>query len=243
MNLPSIENILADMQQFVTNPVLLTSTAEIRADMNIPRDWVEMLRQQKEGVKSWVSPWAAYQNLLPGVYNFLQNKVRGVCVLLEAQKSPSLIYVYSQDGENYLHRGYPPLGDRVPKGQQGFWGNLPPDLQKFYSQLHDGWIELYSGAIGPLPVEDLGLLSDGDWDIEPGDLKKLPFRLHEVITVFNNGGGDYIGLDFGQRPKPVEDCALVWWHENPRHPDIDQNFWALMDGWISGQMEGVDLAG
>ncbi len=78
--------------------------------------------------------------------------------------------------------------------------------------------------------------------MEAGDEDKFPFRLNQVVTVFSNGAGDYIGLDLGQKPAAVESHALVWWHEEPLQPDVAQDFWALMDAWISGQMEDVDLA-
>ena len=93
-------------------------------------------------------------------------------------------------------------------------------------------------ALGPLPLAHLELLSDQDWELEPGEEEALPFRLDQVLTVFNNGGGDLLGLDFGSGAP--ENHALVWWHEEPLEPDVDQNFWALMDGWICGQMETVD---
>ena len=68
----------------------------------------------------------------------------------------------------------------------------------------------------------------------------MPFRLEDVAMVFGNGGGDYIGLDLSLGAP--EDHALVWWHEDTLEPDLDENFWDLMDAWICGQLEDVDLA-
>lgn len=243
MSLPPTEKMLSKIRNFVEAPILLISPDEVKTEMGVPAAWAEMLHQQNiSGGKGWVSPWMPYQNLMPGVLGFLQHKVRGVCVLLEEHKQPSLIYVYSHGEENYFHRGSIALGSKIPEGKQDIWERLPPRLRSFYSQVHNGWTMLSSNAIGPLPVEDIEFLADYDWDLEPSDQTRLPFQLDKVITVFSNGGGDYLGLDLEQKPQAVEDHALVWWHEEPLEPDVDQNFWALMDAWIIGQMEDVDSA-
>jgi hypothetical protein len=242
MRLPSIEKMLAEVQDIVQNPILLTSPDQVEAQMNIPDAWREMLRRQETGAKSWVEPWQAYQNLLPGVYDFLQHKVRGVCLLLENAKPPSLLYVYSQGEDIDFHRGLPALGSNVPNSKRHIWERLPLDLQNFYSQVHNGWIYLPADSLGPLPVQDIKFLSDYEWDTEPDELKKLPFPLDQVITVFSNGGGDYLCLDLSHGAAASEDHALSWWHEEPLEPHLNFNFWALLDGWICGQMEDVDLA-
>lgn len=161
-----------------------------------------------------------------------------MCLLREEQSPPSLLYVYSEGETDYFYRGYPALGSPPPEDSHNVWKHLPPRLQEFYLSLHDGWTELSSEAMGPLPLAEIELLSDQGWELEPGDEARLPFRLDQVLTVFRNGGGDLLGLDFGSGAP--EDHALAWWHEEPLAPDVNQNLWALMDGWISGQMEDVD---
>lgn len=243
MSLPSIEKMLGEVQGFVTNPTLLISAEEAEAVPDVPEVWVEMLRQQQQGIKSWVEPWQAYQDLLPDVYYFLQHQVQGICLLLEEQCSPSLLYVYSrEENDYYFHRGRLMLDSIIPESKKGVWEKLPPKLQNFYAHLYDGWTELSSNAIGPLPIKDIEFLSDQDWDIEARDKGKLPFQLNEVVTVFNNGAGDLIGLDVRQGVAEAEAHALVWWHEEPLHPDVNLDFWALMNAWISSQVEDVDLA-
>ena len=242
MSQPPTDSLLEQVRDFVSQPVLLTSFDEIQTEMAVPETWVKMLRRQSAGTRSWIEPWEPYRHLLPGVYDFLQHKVRGVCVLCEDQKPPSLLYVYSTKGEDDFHRGWPPLSGNVPEGKQAIWTQLFPGLKKFYSDLHNDWVCLPANSLGPLPVENIERLSDQDWDLEPDDERKLPFRLDEVLTVFSNGGGDYLGLDVGKGVSASEDHALAWWHEEPLTPDIDLNFWALMDGWICGQMEDVDRA-
>lgn len=235
MPLPETEKMLIQVGKFVRRSALIISAEEAG---RVPGVWVSALRQQEQGIKSWAALWQPYQNLLPGVYDFLQHQVRGVCLLREEQSPPSLLYVFSEGDANYFYRGYPALGSQQPEDSHNVWKHLPPRLQEFYATLHNGWTYLSSDAMGPLPLADIELLSDQDWDLEPGDEAALPFRLDQVLTVFRSGGGDLLGLDFGAGAP--EDQALAWWHEEPLKPDVSQNFWALMDGWISGQMEDVN---
>ncbi len=242
MSLPPTEEMLAEVHKFERNAVLVTAADEVQADMGVPEAWVAMLRRQSAGDKSWMELWRPFQDLLPEVYDFLQRQVRGVCLLLNEPQPPALLYVYSLKGDFYFFRGWPPLGDQVPEGREKVWACLLPGLQQFYRDVHDGWAYLSSDAMGPLPVKDIGYLSDQDWELTPQELAQLPFRLSDVLTVFGNGGGDLLGLDLTHGVRASESHALAWWHEEPLEPDLNMNFWGLMGGWIGGQVEDVDLA-
>lgn len=243
MSLPPTEEMLAKVHWVERNVVLVTSTDEVQAQMQVPEAWVEMLRRQSAGDKSWMEMWKPYRPLLPEVYDFLQHKVRGVCLLLKEPQPPSLLYVYSRGKNLYFFRGWPPLGDQVPEGKEDIWSCLLPGLQQFYRELHDGWTQLGSDAMGPLPVEDIEYLSDQDCELTPEEEARLPFRLSDVLTVFGNGGGDLLGLDLTHGVSASESHALAWWHEEPLAPMLNKNFWGLMGAWIGGQVEDVDLAG
>jgi hypothetical protein len=240
--MPPKEKMLAQVGKFVRSFTLLTLPSEVSPQDGVPDAWAEMLRSQEAGRKMWAEPWKAYRELLPGVLGFLERKVHGVCVLLEEGKPPSLLYVFSSGKTDYyFYRGGPAVGDTIPEDRRALWQRLPSTLQVFYSKLHDGWTSLSSDSMGPLPVKDIELLSDWTGDMEPDEISRLPFRIDDVVMVFGNGGGDSLCLDLGLGAA-AEDHALVWWHEDPFEPDLDQNFWALMDGWICGQLEDVDLA-
>lgn len=240
MSLPTKEAMLAEVGDFTRNFTLLTSLSEVTSEDGVPESWVEMLRSQEAGEKTWAKPWEPYREFLPGVLDFIEHKVHGVCVLLEAGKPPSLLYFYSEEGDNYFYQGELPLGDTVPDDPRQIWARLPPKLREFYATLHNGWTTI--SFMGPVPFDSIKFLSDfdgnDDWPEEVHT--QLPFRLENVATVFNNGAGDHIGLDLSL--DTPENHALVWWHEDVLEPDLNLNFWDLMDGWICGQLEDVDLA-
>ncbi len=240
MSLPAKEAMLAQVGKFTHNFTLLTLPNEVKPEDGVPETWVEMLRSQETGKKTWAEPWEPYRELLPCVLDFLEHKVHGVCVLLEQGQPPSLLYFFSSEGEDYYYEGGPPLGETVTDDPRRVWARLPPKLQAFYRNVHNGWTTI--SFMGPLPVEDIEFLSDYDWgDDETEELNaQLPFRLENAAMVFNNGGGDSLCLDLSL--DAPEDHAFAWWHEETLEPMLDINFWDLMDGWICGQLEDVDLA-
>ncbi len=237
---PTKEAMTAQVGKFNRNFTLLTLPNEVSPEDGVPDGWVEMLRSQEAGKKTWAEPWEPHRQLLPFVLSFLEQRVHGVCVLLRAEMPPMLLYFFSDDGEDYYYEAGPPLGDTAPDDPRRIWARLPPNLQAFYRNVHDGWAHL--SALGPLPFGDIEFLSDGTWgDDTTEELNRvMPFRLEDVAMVFGNGGGDYIGLDLSL--DAPEDHSLVWWHEDTLEPDLDENFWTRMDGWICAQIEDVDLA-
>ena len=240
--LPPTEKMLAQVGKFVRNFTLLTLSDEVSPEDGVPDVWVGMLRSQEAGRKTWAEPWQGFRDLLPGVCDFLQRKVHGVCVLIKDGKPPSLLYVYSSGDHFYFYRGGPALGETVPDDPRNIWARLPPKLQEYYRDVHNGWTQLSSDSMGPLPFEDIEFLSDHGWgDDETEELDTLlPSRLENVAMVFGNGGGDWLCLDLSLDKKAVEAHALNWWHEDTLEPDLDENFWARVDEWICAQIEDVD---
>lgn len=243
MSLPAKEAMLAQIGKFVRGFTLLTSPGEVTPEQGVPDVWVEMLRSQEASRKTWAGPWEPFRERLPGVLDFLEHKVHGVCVLLKANQPPSLLYVYGRVEDLYFYRGGSALGDVVPDDPRSIWARLPLKLREFYSTLHNGWTELSSDSMGPLPLQDIEFLAGYDWsDDWPEEVNTLPFRLENVAAVFGNGGGDSLCLDLSLSQEVIEAHALCWWHEDVLEPDLDINFWDLLDGWICGQLEDVAVA-
>ncbi len=240
MSLPSKETMLAQVGKFTRDFTLLTLPGEVAPEDGVPETWIEMLRSQEAGRKTWAGPWEPYREILPCVLDFLERKVHGVCVLLIASQPPSLLYFYSSGGAHYYYQGEPPFGGTVPDDPRRIWARLPLKLREFYSAVHNGWTTI--SFMGPLPFGDIEFLADYDWGDDTTEALnlQLPFRLENAAMVFNNGGGDSLCLDLSL--DTPENHALAWWHEETLEPMLDKNFWDLMDAWICGQLEDVDLA-
>ena len=102
---------------------------------------------------------------------------------------------------------------------------MPVGLLGFYGVLHNGWTEVASNALGPIPIEQCYTLSEGEWELDEDiDISKL--NLDKFLVVFNNGGSGYLCADL-QHP---EDNCLIWWNDDS--PLKQSSFWGVMDSWI-----------
>ncbi len=236
--LPSRDELQDEVNSFRRNALVYTKAKDLPSDAAIPPSWVELLRRQDAAREVSVPlAWSRLENSVPRVLSFLHDNVCGLAVLVEPSNSCSLLYAYRQDGELNLFQGWPPCPEpRLPRHVAPVWSRVPKKLRDFYHQLHNGWIFLPSYAMGPLPLDRVKFLSDDEWSIERHEIAKLPFRLEAVLTFFGNGSGDYLCVDTDRAEEP----GVVWWHEQPRRPDVHQDFWAVLDAWFSIFTEGAE---
>jgi hypothetical protein len=136
----------------------------------------------------------------------------------------SLLYVFRNPRGEVLHYlGQAPVAPRqLPATLGGFpW---PDRFAAFYTQLHNGWYEVVSHAVGLLPLEETFLLSAHEWGVlEELDLPST-FSLANVLGVFSSGAGGYLCWDFNA----AEPAGLIWWDDEA--PDA-VDFWDLVDEW------------
>jgi hypothetical protein len=136
----------------------------------------------------------------------------------------SLLYVFQNPrGEVLYYLGHAPVAaSHLPATLQGFaW---PDRFTLFYTQLHNGWYEVVSHAVGLLPLAETFVLSELEWGLL--DELDLPstFSLANVVSVFSSGAGGYLCWDFNQ----AVPAGLVWWDDEA--PDV-VDFWDLLDEW------------
>lgn len=136
----------------------------------------------------------------------------------------SLLYVFQNPRGEVLHYlGHTPIAPaQLPVTLQGFaW---PDRFARFYTQLHNGWYEVVSHAVGLLPLAETMVLSELEWGLlDDLDLPST-FSLANVVSVFSSGAGGYLCWDFNQ----VVPAGLVWWDDEA--PDV-VDFWDLLDEW------------
>ncbi|MFP5392566.1 MAG: SMI1/KNR4 family protein, partial [Gammaproteobacteria bacterium] len=174
----------------------------------------------------------------PSIQEFLRSNLNSLSVVLEADGSPSLLYQYTVNGRdvNY-YRGRLPVSS-VPERLRSVWERVPVALRAFYLNLHDGWTFLPADSMGPLPLADWAFLSDDKFDIDVATSRAMPADPCTVLTVFHNGAGDYLCLNFSDDSQP-EATGLIWWHEDPSNPE-HVDFWGVLDVWIGIFLEDAD---
>ncbi|CUI03118.1 hypothetical protein BN2497_1013 [Janthinobacterium sp. CG23_2] len=225
------------LSRFVKPSLLAQTAAELPSGIAVPPQWVAILQaQQASGRMEASAGWDDFSAQLPTMAAFFHKQARPLLLLADADHAVSLLYPFTAGGELYLYRGHPPLS-AVPERFQSVWPRIPQQFRDFYTAVHNGWAFLSANSMGPLPVEDWACLSDDRFDIDDGSAAGMPADPGKVIAVFHNGGGDYLCLDFSA-PDGVA-TGLIWWHDDPGHPDV-VNFWAALDAWIGVFFEDVD---
>lgn len=238
MTIPLSKQIMLDkLARFIKPALLMETPAEVDPTLPVPAPWVTILQDQQQGRKlALYAYWNAFAAQVPAVYNFLNHFARPVAVLAEQNKHVSLLYPFTAKDVLYFYRGHPALR-AVPAQYEALWPRIPAEFRDFYTNIHNGWTFLSSNAMGPLPVEDWAFLSDDKFDIDEDCAAKMPVDISKVLTVFHNGGGDYLCLDFSA-PDGIA-TGLIWWHEEPDTPEV-VDFWAYLDAWISIFFEDAD---
>jgi hypothetical protein len=135
-----------------------------------------------------------------------------------------LLYVFQNPRGHVLHYlGHAPVAlPHLPTTLQGF--GWPDRFALFYTQLHNGWYEVVSHAVGLLPLEETFLLSTHEWGLLEALELPRTFSLAHVVGVFSSGAGGYLCWDFNA----AEPAGLIWWDDEA--PDA-VDFWDLVDEW------------
>lgn len=225
------------LPRFIRASVLAETAAELPSGLAVPPQWVAILQaQQASGRLEASAGWRDFSAQLPNVAAFFNKQARPLLLLADVDRAVSLLYPFTSGGEVYAYRGHPPL-PAAPGQFQAVWARIPQQLRDFYTMVHKGWTFLSANSMGPLPVGDWAYLSADRFDIDDETAAGMPVDIGKVLTVFHNGGGDYLCLDFSA-PDGIA-TGLIWWHDDPGHPDV-VNFWAALDAWIGVFFEDVD---
>jgi hypothetical protein len=198
---------------------------ELPADNVVPPAWQGLLKSPApDRIRLVIALWEQqYPHEFSTLLSVFRQHLVAVEVIAQATTC-SLLYVFKNPRGEYVHYlGQAPLmTPQLPATLSGFpW---PDRFPPFYTQLHNGWYEVVSHAVGLLPLEEMLLLSEHEWGIlEELDLPST-FSLTNVLGVFSSGAGGYLCWDFNK----AVPAGLVWWDDEA--PD-EVDFWDILDEW------------
>ena len=159
--------------------------------------------------------WGPLRSCIPQTVDVVTTKLRGLAALVTDAQPPSLVYLFSQDDETFAHRGYAPASS-LPEISR----HLPVSLIEFY-EVHDGWVDLFSG--------DMGLLPTGDWQV----IGREEGVSDGFLELFLHGGSA-LGFDLDNSPPTA---CILWSDGNVENVD---DFWGRLDRWIALNLEDMD---
>lgn len=203
---------------FLDNPKVIDPKLLSEDILSQIPDWWKKSFNYSNGkrVEFIIEKWRGIEPFLPITFSFLENNLTEVEFVSHAGSPISMIYKFEFDNtEPSYYEG------RICAPFETIQHNIPLGLKKFYTELHNGWTEIASDALGPMPVEKLYTVTDGGWELENND-----FDTDNLLVVFSNGGGGYLCADL-QRPE--ENC-IIWW--NDEAPMSQVSLLGVMDAWI-----------
>lgn len=198
------------------------------SDINsLPVLWRAVFSNEEleDRVTAIISIWSSqYRDKLSSLLTVFNRFLKSVD-LIKIANDISVLYAFEVKGELKFYLGKKP--DRKPKTEnlQAFLHSLPNDFIFFYENIHNGWYEVVSGAMGLMPIEEFVILAEREWGIL--ETVCVNFSLDKVVGVFPNAAGGYLCWDYN-RALPT---GLIWWHDEV--PDLDVDFWAVLDEWIT----------
>ena len=198
---------------------------DLPTEVQVPAAWQGLLgATAPERVRLVTALWEqCYPHEFSTLLRVFRQHLVTVEVLTHATDC-SLLYVFQNPRGEVLHYlGHAPVAPpHLPATLQGFaW---PDRFARFYTQLHNGWYEVVSHAVGLLPLAETFMLAELEWGLLDGLDLPNSFFLTNVVSVFSSGAGGYLCCDFNA----AVPAGLVWWDDEA--PDV-VDFWDLLDEW------------
>jgi hypothetical protein len=237
------EDLLNELHAFRAGARLIDHPSDLPSGITLPPQWSPIL-SKPFGSISVAREWQEWDEVIkksPNIGRFLCSILLFNSVIWDQRKSVLyLLYVFTSHGgsEINFYGGRAPavkIAERIGPA----FNHFPPELRHFYLNLHDGWTFLPSNAMGPLALDDCAFLSDDKFDFDDEKAAIAPFDPNKVLTIFSNGAGDYLCLNFGALQENGEARAMIWWHEEPTRLDF-VDFWPIFDTWIGIFLEDAD---
>ena len=213
------------LNDFLSDVKILSarSVAPDRVD-RLPEWWQDCLKAlPHERLSIVVERWRAMSAALPITLTFIEHNLRNIEFISHSGSEMSMIYEFVfHSAEPSYYEGLPPAAAETLTSSRL---SIPADLQRFMATLHDGWTEVASGALGPMPMKSWYAVTEDDWELE-GLVDWSDYGGNRLIITFNNGGSGYLCID---RKHPGPSCVIWFSDDKPvRQPD----YFAVLDAWI-----------
>ena len=194
---------------------------------NVPNLWREVFNNddEKARVGKAIDMWSeVYRDKLSSLLATFDKSLTQVD-LIQSADGLAILYTFTVNDELRYYIGKSPKEKSTSPDTQAFFDGLPEDFVFFYKNIHNGWYEVVSEAMGLTSIENFVILSEQDWGIL--DTIKINFSLDKVVSVFSNGAGGYLCWDYNH----AQPSGLVWW--NDEAPDTGVDFWDVLDEWAT----------
>lgn len=190
----------------------------IKSMHDLPHAWRHVLADRDAAPFNVIAHWSKLLDLLPRTLVELERCLHDVALVFGLLHGPALLYVFRQSDDILGQLGYMPASPSE-------WHGIPEWpralLQEFYT-IHDGWIDLYAGDGGPLPVSEWQAIN-------------VPEGAGSSLLVTYADGGHFVGhaVEYGVQ------SSYVLWPEDDAVEKIE-SFWRHVDERLAASLEDCD---
>lgn len=108
-----------------------------------------------------------------------------------------------------------------------YWKDIPESIAKFYTNIHNGFVDLQFDDPGIIPIDKVECLDDYEWGIIEDLGLEVQINLSSMYILFSNGAGGYVVMDITNCD---ENNATIWFAK--KEPMYNKKFWDFTDEWM-----------
>lgn len=204
---------------------------------SIPELWGIIFREKEQNKRKnmIMDIWKNYVfDSLFNTIQYLENNLVNID-LIQIDKKYSILYsVKSENEEIQYYEGGNPLEKMNNSDLKLVWDQIPYSIRIFYENVHNGFYDYVSKAMGLINLESVSSLAKDEWGILEVLDKPLPIDLNTTFGFFKNGAGGEVVVDI----KNCEnDQACLWFSDEK--PSYNLSFWDIVDEWIVIGLEDI----
>lgn len=196
----------------------------------IPKSWFTIFENNEKDkrIELVLEVWKACSPVaLRNTISYLAENLCEVDLISFDDRYSILYSVKSQSGEIQYYEGRNPLESPNNIELQKHWDKIPPSIQHFYKNLHNGFYFYASKAMGLVPLENVTFFGDDEWGIIESLNEPIQINLQTTFGFYKNGMGGYVAIDY---ENAENDNATLWFSND--QPEYNVHFWDIVDEWI-----------
>jgi len=203
-----------------------------KIDGNVPKLWLDVISESNrvDRVKKLLSVWEQYiGEYLNCTIAYLRENLEDVAIIGYDGVFSLLYTIKNSNNDVVYYEGRVPYSFFDNSDLEKAWDKIPLSIKCFYEQLHNGFFEFTSEAMGLVPFEFVTYLGDDDleWGILDELIEPIQIDLTSTFGFFSNGAGSYVAIDY-------TNCAngnATFWSAKMQ-PKYNVSFWRYVDEWF-----------
>ena len=203
----------------------------------IPQCWYDILSREDvdKRVQGILETWKKYlSSELYNTINYLEENLLDIELFKINDKYYLLYSIKTEAGEIQYYEGGNPLDSIAETELESVWNKIPESIRIFYENIHNGFYDYASKAMGIICTKHITNFGEVEWGIIYELEESMQIDLKSTFGFFNNGMGGYLAID-------IINCdinsATLWFSDD--QPEYNLNFWDVVDEWTKIGLQDI----